>query len=165
MNYKNYEYLDAEEKKKFLKSLDIFEGLSDEEISLILPICRNIKFKEGEKIIEDKSLGDDLFIILEGEVAIELEAITPHFEITIARLSSGELLGEFAMIDSAPRSARAKCITPAECIVISGLKLREILDNDHKIGYIVMSNIAKILSDKIRKTNRRLLNFVRKKLF
>lgn len=161
----NSTYPDNEKKKKLLQSLEVFAGLSDEEIDLIIPICRTAEFFKGQVIIEDNSIGDDLYVIIEGEVSIQLEAITPHFDIAISKIIAGQVLGELALIDNEPRSARATCLTDCKCLVISGTELRSIFDKNPIMGYKVMTNLAKIICARIRKTNRRLLNVVRAKLF
>lgn len=165
MNHESDLYLDDAQKKEILVGTDVFSGLSDEEIGLILPLCRTESFRRGERIIEENEAGDDLYILIEGEVSIQLEAITPHFDVAISKIPRGQILGELALIDNEPRSARATCVMDCKCIVISGAALRGIFDMNPVLGYKVMTNLAKTISARIRKTNRRLLNVVRTKLF
>lgn len=158
---------DTDERKRIdlLKQLEVFKNVKEEHIALVLPICRSTHFFKGETIIEDNTFGDELYVIINGEVSIQLEAITPHFDVAITKLCQGQVIGELALIDNEPRSAKATCLTNCECLVISGKELRKIFDLNPEMGYRVMHNLAKIISGRIRKTNRRLLNVVRSKLF
>ncbi len=165
MNNEDPDIIDDNIKRDLLTALDVFKGLDNDEISLIIPICKVKYFFKGEVIFEDNAPGDDLFVIIDGEVSVQLEAITPHFDIAITKLVRGQIFGEMALIDNEPRSAKVSCFTECACLVISGSELRNIFEANTKMGYKVMFNLAKIISRRIRKTNRRLLNVVRAKLF
>lgn len=148
-----------------LECLSVFEGLDAGELKEIAKLCSKVSFAKGEKIFNDLSPGNDLFIILNGEVVIQIESITPNYEISITKIGAGQILGELALIDEEPRSASAVCSLPSEALVVNGFELRALFEKEHHIGYVVMRNIATIICARIRKTNRRLLNALRCRLF
>ena len=143
----------------------IFRGLSPKELSRIAQICETVTFQAGETVFEDTSPGRDLYLVLSGKIDVNLEAITPHEVFSIITLGEGEIVGEFALIDSGERSATATCVEDTELLVINGERLHELFEEDNHIGYVVMRNIAQIICARIRRTNRRLLNALRVKLF
>ncbi|MFN2197991.1 MAG: cyclic nucleotide-binding domain-containing protein, partial [Anaerolineales bacterium] len=87
-----------------LESVEIFDGLSKQELLQIAAICSVVEFKAGEKITVQDSDGDDLFIIAAGfvEVNVQLRDGSPK---SIVNLGPGQLIGEMALIDRGPRSA------------------------------------------------------------
>lgn len=147
-----------------LKQIDVFAGIDDENLEKIKGLCKKESYAVGDAIFKDKSEGNDLYVILSGRVKIQLESITPYYEIAITTLEPGSILGEFALIDNEPRSATATCIDDVEALVIPGSEIHKLCDNNPAIGYMIMRNLARIICDKIRKTNKRLLNVIRWRL-
>jgi CRP/FNR family cyclic AMP-dependent transcriptional regulator len=148
-----------------LSDHEIFQGLDGEEIKQIAAVCKREQLKSGAMIFEDKTKGCDLYIVLSGRVNILIESIAPHEFFPLTSIKQGEILGEFALIDLEPRSASAVCLEDTQLLVINGCRIREMLEKNHHMGYILISNIARIICERIRRTNRRLLNALRYRLF
>jgi CRP-like cAMP-binding protein len=66
-----------------------------------------VRFPAESTVIQQGEIGDCLYVIADGTVGIH---INQQF---IARLGSGEIVGEFALLDSEPRSASV--ITEEDC--------------------------------------------------
>lgn len=150
-----------ENKIEILRDLDVFCDLENHEMARIAGICGREKFNKGDILFEDTSPGHALFIIISGRVKVEVEAITPNETLALSIIKPGEILGEFAIIDSKPRSATAECLEETEVLVIDGRRLTEIFEKYNHIGYIVMRNIARTICHRIRRTNRLLLSSLR----
>ncbi len=69
-------------------------------------------FKGGERIFSEGDPGDVFFAVLDGEVAIERHGKQ------VDRVKPGEIFGEMALIDDAPRSAAAVAITDTHVAVV-----------------------------------------------
>lgn len=67
-------------------------------------------FSAGEVIFRQGYPGDHAYIIKRGEVEIVLENVDGSEEI-VATLGEGEMFGEMAVMDDAPRSATARAKT------------------------------------------------------
>ncbi len=147
-----------------LKGVDILSGLDDESLKKILDISQTVEYSSGHRIFEDQSIGDDLYVLLDGEVTIKIENLQPDFDINIFKVEKGQIFGELALIDDAPRSATAECPVPVKLLTIDGNKLRDLMGTDYKIGYYISSNIARIVCTRIRNTNKKLLAAVRWRL-
>jgi CRP-like cAMP-binding protein len=145
-----------------LKKQKIFEQLSEEELGLIANIARLEHFYKGEMIFEDTSPGKDLYIILSGEAQIYLEAITPNETLILETIAPGEILGEFAVVDSGPRSATAVCSMETTALVINGKDMMALFEIHHRMGFLVIRNMARIICGRIRKTNLRLVASLRR---
>jgi len=86
----------------FLKSLDIFQSLDDRTLEKLLEDFKEISLEPGEILFQEGDPSDAMYVILDGELAIEKQSLL------IARRKKGEYLGELGLIESAPRSATAK---------------------------------------------------------
>jgi CRP-like cAMP-binding protein len=57
----------------------------------------------GDVIFQEGSTGEKAYLILKGQVRVSVAA--PSGEILLNTLGAGEIFGEMAMVDSAPRAA------------------------------------------------------------
>jgi len=61
-------------------------------------------FPHGTALIEAGTAGDEVVVLLEGQVAVRL-ALSDHEQRVVAMRRAGELVGEMALVDALPRSA------------------------------------------------------------
>ena len=143
--------------RKALERVEIFKELSPVELELISGLCEHRKYGNGNVIFTERSKGKEVYIIIKGRVCIELGLKGKTDCATIHRLGEGELFGELALVSSGARSATARCETDCETIVIGREALLELFTSNNRIGYVVMTNLASLLSTRLRKTNLQLV--------
>ncbi|MEM7348506.1 MAG: cyclic nucleotide-binding domain-containing protein [Chloroflexota bacterium] len=143
-----------------LEQVDIFEDLTASQLAKIEAICNEQSFSKGDFIFEENSLSREFYIIMDGEVEIQVDPDTigdgsdSYEPTTIATLRWGQSFGEVTIVDPGVRSASAKCGTETcKLLVINRKDFIGLLETDHQIGYVVMRNFAVDLSLKIRQTN------------
>jgi hypothetical protein len=76
------------------------------------------RFEPQKAIFYEGELASSAYYILSGEIAIVKTADGAGKYAPIARLSTGDVFGELALIDGGYRSAAAVAITPAEVLVL-----------------------------------------------
>jgi CRP/FNR family transcriptional regulator, cyclic AMP receptor protein len=143
-----------------LQQVDIFEDLSPEQLGFVDKICIEKNYNQSELIFEENSPSREFYIIVDGEVEIQVDPDTigdgtnSYQPTTIATLRRGQSFGEVAIIDPGVRSASAKCGSETcRLLMINREDFLLLLENDYKMGFIVMRNFAADLSLKIRQTN------------
>lgn len=62
-------------------------------------------YRKSEIIIEENSIGSEMYLISSGHVTLTTSAIGR--EVVLATLGPGEFFGEMSIVDTAPRTARA----------------------------------------------------------
>ena len=134
------------------KSVELFEGLSDEELDSVLEICRQRAFKTGELITEQGQPGDELFVIQEGFVEVlHRESQSDTTPKTVVNLGRGQIVGEMALVDHGRRSATVRAISDETIMqVIQRDDFERLCESNHHLGFTVMRNIAADLSFKLR---------------
>ena len=152
---KSSEYL------KILSRLSVFQGLDDAELQQVASFTQKEKFGAGEIVFEDASHGVDLYVVLSGKVNVQIESIIPNELLFLSTIRPGEIFGEFALVDEEPRSATALCTMDSEMLIVNGHELNQLFQENYHIGYIVIKNIARTISSRIRRTNRMLLSAIR----
>ena len=75
-------------------------------------------YREGEILFLEGETGSTLFIIISGKVEVSKKDSSGR-DITLARLGSGEILGEMSHFDSLPRSASARAIEDSKLLCLS----------------------------------------------
>ena len=143
-----------------LEQIDIFEDLNPDQLELIDKICVEKNFNQDEVIFEENSPSTEFYIIVDGEVDIQVDPDTigdgtdSYEPTTIATLRRGQSFGEVAIIDPGVRSASAKCSSETcRLLMIDRGDILRLLEDNYQMGYIVMRNFAVDLSVRIRQTN------------
>jgi putative ABC transport system ATP-binding protein len=70
------------------------------------------QFLPGEAIIREGDVGEELFLISEGEVEVNRGGRD------VARLGSGDFFGEQALMSGAPRNATITALRPVDTYVL-----------------------------------------------
>jgi diguanylate cyclase len=70
----------------------------------------------GTLLFGEGDTADSAYIVERG--LVEIIAAREGASVTLTRLGAGEIFGEMALIDGAPRSASARCLTDCEFIVV-----------------------------------------------
>jgi glutaminase len=79
----------------------------------VVPLC----FEEGERIFAVGDPADAAFLLLEGEVTLELEIGSVRRR--LSTLTPGFSFGEFAFADASARPVSVRAETAGECLVLS----------------------------------------------
>jgi CRP/FNR family cyclic AMP-dependent transcriptional regulator len=96
----------------------LLQPLSEDQRRDLLANARRRRFARREVIFHEGDVGDSIHIVVKGHVGIR--ATTPLGDVATLRvLGPDEFFGELALLDSAPRSATAFAIDPAETVAIS----------------------------------------------
>ena len=93
-----------------------------------------VLFREGER-------GDRAYIIEVG--IVEVSASLQDDQVVLTRLGSGDIVGEMAIIDGAPRSATATAVSDSALRVIHRRQLQERLRQADPILHMLMRLITK----------------------
>ena len=145
--------------KEELLKFKIFEELSLEELDAVLKISDEISFKPGEIILEESSYGadSDFYIILQGNVKVELQASQINSDDKLKKrltvLKGSDVFGEMGLLRKRRRSAQVTAYSELTVLKVNQKKLFQLFVYNPRLGYIVMKNLAAILSDRIMEMN------------
>lgn len=107
-----------------MRKLKFFADFSDNELWEVVDISRSLTMGTGKTIIEEGKIGNNLFIISDGEVVVSKSGTE------INRMHSGECFGEIGYLDEARhlRTSSVTATTALDLIEIEGKSLRRASD-------------------------------------
>jgi CRP-like cAMP-binding protein len=132
------------------KALYIMGILSDADVTWMSAHGENRLVTAGTTIIHQGKPVDSIFIVLDGQFLVHTGAAE------IARLLSGEVLGEISFVDSRPPSASVKAAVDSRVLAIKKDLLREKLGKDKHFASRFYLAVATFLADRLRVTTARL---------
>jgi CRP-like cAMP-binding protein len=124
-----------------LAGIPFFGGLDPEALGRLATGMRARRFRRGEVIFHVGDPGDALFVIVTGEVKISLPSETGE-EAILATLRAGDVFGELALLDGAPRSASATAISATETVVLPRDRFRELIATEAGVRDALLASIA-----------------------
>ena len=148
---------DLEIKKKGMeitevtRQSDIFQGLSDGELSQLAQICKMVSYPAGKTICREGECGSDIFVLAEGKASV-LGKRTGRKSSKIGTIGQGEIFGEMSIIEDLPRTATLKTDVHSKLVVIDRFELENLMNRNSHLGKVVMKNMARGLSQKLRRT-------------
>ncbi|HWB50498.1 MAG TPA: ATP-binding cassette domain-containing protein [Stellaceae bacterium] len=105
--------LDSEQRiAEFLKGVEPFGALDPAELTRIAETATLRHYEPGEVIIREGDVGNQLFLISEGEVEVVRE------DHEVARLGPAEFFGEVALLSGQPRNATVIATEPVDAYVV-----------------------------------------------
>ncbi len=116
-----------------LRRFEVFADLSRSELSTIASLMTATTVPAGSPLCVQGRLGDQVFAVVEGDVAISQNG-TP-----VAMVQAGALVGEMAVLDSTVRSATAVALTDAAVLVMSTREFRQLLLDHPRVATRIRS--------------------------
>jgi CRP-like cAMP-binding protein len=112
------------EKVIFLKSVDIFEHATVEQLGRIAGLTEEVHFKPGEIIFEEGQPGDAFYLLLSGQVFIERNGNT------LRGIKEKEAFGTLEVLDFHPRAVTAKAVDQVRALKLNGQEFHDLLSLD-----------------------------------
>lgn len=139
----------------WLPSIAIFGGLEESTLKRIIALLGEHRFKEGEDVCRQGEAGRAMFIVREGEALVCRDSPDGR-RMKMVRMGPGEFFGEMTLIDIQKRSATVIVDKPALLYSLGNRDLYRLYQEDVPGYVMVLQNICRELSRRLRTTNRRL---------
>jgi len=129
---------------KMLKGHDLFASLSVEEMNQISNLASSKTYAADETIFKYNGAGSHVYMLMSGSVYLRLPANAPDFSFVISKIEMGELFGLSPLLDSPRYTSTAQCTEECEVLAIEAKPFRELLRNNHLVGFNIMNQVAHI---------------------
>ena len=129
-----------------LKKIEIFGGLSINELAAVASAAEEAAFDEGEQVFIEGERGDTLYLVVDGDVAVIKDCNTEN-EIELDSIGPGEYFGEMALFADDRRSATIRVKKTARFLTLHRQELEEIVSEYPQIAL----HACRVLSMRIRR--------------
>lgn len=132
--------------RRAMSETPLFAGLAPDALEALIERIELISVPQGEVLFREGDLGDALYIISEGQVAVQTEG-PPKVE--IGRLGEGAFFGEVALLTDQPRSASVTTLTPSELLKIDRDILTSLLADYPEVLTVVLRFVRDRLVERL----------------
>jgi len=138
---------------EFIRRIELFKGLEESDLQQLAENIEEKSYSEGSFLFMENEPRENIYIIYTGEVKL-CKTTVSGIKKELAFFSAGDFLGEGSLNDNSPHSTSARVIMPADVLCIK----KEFFKKYGETSIKVFSNIARVISRRMRHANNRLIN-------
>lgn len=135
-----------------LHSVELFHGLSGNEILELLAASDDLAFVAGESVFEAGDEGRALYLVLDGTVEIDLN-VPKLGERVLAQLEAGCVFGEMSFFHPAAHATTTRCLTAARIVRLPRTQFDTLAEHNPHLALRVTTNAAEILAARLHHTD------------
>lgn len=139
-----------------LNNTVLLAGLSQADQGVLSRYFDTISISAGNTLFQTGDQGDQLFVLLEGEVSLGLPIDGQSNLRRLATITPGVVFGEMALLDAQTRSAHALADRDSVLKALSRQNFARLREQHPSLFARVMQNIAHEMSLRLRLTNQQL---------
>ena len=140
---------------RLLDSADLFAALPSDVVAGLQEQATTRRYARNEVVFHQGEGADELFVIDRGRIAIAQRSSDGR-ESVVAVLEAGEMFGEMALFDDAPRSADARALVDSSVLSLRYEPVRAVLRAQPGLLWVVV----RLLSLRLRATDEALADAV-----
>jgi len=132
---------DDRDPERLLAAIDLFNGLSPEQVRKLVDRGRLIPHQTGRQLTSEGDHAHALHVILKGRATVTVAGSE------VRTIGSGDYFGEISMIDGKPRSATVTATEPMTTLTISHTEFQRLLTQDPDFGRRLLTSLCARLRD------------------
>jgi potassium-dependent mechanosensitive channel len=122
-----------------LRKVAYFQNFSDIELRQLIENGYRKRLRADEILFRENDPGDAFYIILSGLVEVYVEKINKH----LTKLSSGQFLGELALMLAIPRTATVRALEDTTLFVINHQGFEKLLKSHPDLAEEIVQELGK----------------------
>jgi CRP/FNR family transcriptional regulator, cyclic AMP receptor protein len=135
------------------RQINEFRNFTDAELAALNALVRESAYGEGDMIFSEGDESTELYIILKGEIELQIKIAPQLADTTVLIVKPYEIFGELSFVDPKPRAATARCLKKTVVAVIRREDFENLIQSQPGVGLRFYRNVAQLLSEKLRKMN------------
>ena len=142
-----------------LRQVGLFGAVSDDVLQFLSSKLVVVHPESGDVVFHEGDPARDMFVVMSGEMEV-LKKSQHGVEARVALLGPGDWFGEMSILDVQPRSATVRVLAPSRVLRIAASDLDALYRHDVKAYAIIVLNVARELSRRLRVADGLLADFV-----
>ncbi len=128
--------------------------LEDGDYARLDTLAEDVRFRAGDRLVEQNKPLEVLLLVLEGRVSVRREYRGAHIDVTV--LGPGELVGEISFVTGDPASASVVAVDEVRCARIRRGALGDLLKQDAAFASRFYASLALLMARRLRATTAQL---------
>jgi CRP/FNR family transcriptional regulator, cyclic AMP receptor protein len=142
-----------------LRDIALFGALSDQVLEHIALTLKTLRVVAGDTVFrEGDGAGREMYVLLEGEMEVSKRSRRGR-DMRVAILGPGDWFGEMSVLDMQGRSATVRALAPSRLVRFTSEDMDALYRFDLKSYALIVLNIARDLSRRLRVTDGILADF------
>ena len=143
--------------EEILAGHPVFKDFDKETLALLAGCARNEHFKAGTPIYGEGSPADKVFILREGDVAVEISA-PERAPIIVESLHAGDVLGWSWMIPPYKHMSEARAVSDVRAVSLDATCMRGKSEDNPALGYQMFKHWLPHMASRVRALRMQLLD-------
>jgi CRP-like cAMP-binding protein len=135
-----------------LRDIGLFGALSDDVLEHIVSLLKPVRVPPGEIVFREGDPAREMYVLAEGELEV-LKRSRRGRDTRVALLGPNDVFGEMSIIDMQARSATLRAVAPCRLLKLTAEDMDALYRHDLKSYAIIVLNIARDLSRRLRVTD------------
>jgi hypothetical protein len=134
-----------------LREVPLFAGLSLDQLEAVNRLVRETRWLAGEVVLREGDLGNELYVLVEGELRVYRGYGTPE-ELLLNTLRPVSAVGEMGVLADAPRLATNVAVVDSTLLVLDGEHLKDLILQVPEISF----EIFRVLTARVQAAEAKL---------
>ncbi len=133
----------------WLKNTDLFSGLEELQLGVILSHSSVESFPEGKTIFSQGDVAHRLYVLIEGIVTLAVETGEKIDMMTSTIDKEGAIFGMPCLLEPFRYNVTATCLKPSKVLMIAADQMIKLIEEDPKMGMEIMRRLASIYFNRL----------------
>jgi predicted CoA-binding protein/signal transduction histidine kinase len=123
----------------FIRKVPIFSDLPEDDLARLCELMEEVELKDGEELFSEGSRGDRAYIIRTGE--LEVIKTSGSRPILLSVRGTGDVIGEMAILEDAPRSATVRARGDTSLYAINQEQFERLLQSSPTASRVLLNTV------------------------
>lgn len=134
---------------EWLKKTELFEGLEESQLNILLSYALVETFPEGKTIFRQGEKAIRLYVLIEGAVDLTVKAQEQIDFMTSKIEKEGAVFGTASLMEPFRYNVTAKCLKPSQVLTLEADQIKKKMEEDPKMGMEMMKKLASIYFNRL----------------
>ena len=136
-----------------LRQMVILGRLTDTMLEKLLPLIRHSRYGEGDHVFKEGQAAEVFYLLKSGKILLE-QRLSDKMTVSIDAIKPGYSFGWSAMLGGGIElyshyTSDAICVEPCEIYSIDGDDIRDLMQNDHTMGYLLSRRLNQVIKQRL----------------
>jgi len=144
-------------KDSAIQKSPVFVGLSEDDQNLVCSMMRKRTIATGESVFQQGDSGDSMILVTEGQLMVRFTKKRGQ-QIDLEPVQAGDVLGELAFLDPAPRSASVVAQAETQILEMDRTMFRSLFEHAPAIASAILKGVMDMVLSRSQRLENRILD-------